>query len=444
MQPLCDAAGAVVDWAVRMRQFPAGALASELLAAGRLDAAAIDSLAQTLADFHRAAPVLAAAAPAADAGATALAVLDQLAALAPVDARLAPLRAWTVADAARLAPFWAARHAAGQLRECHGDLHLANLVALDGRLTAFDCIEFDPALRWIDPQADLAFPVMDLIAHGRADLGFRLLDGWLQASGDFAGVAALRFHLVARATVRALVARLAAADGAGRGAEPSAPSGDAPDAGPGLASGAEPGAAPPDYLAVAARLTRPAAPRLLITHGLSGAGKSRLALQLVEQAGALRLRSDVERKRLFGLAPLASSRADAALAGASGIYTPQATRATFDRLLALAGPALDAGWPVIVDAAFLRRAERDAFRALAAGRALPFAILDCRADPALLGARLAARAAAGNDPSEADAAVLARQQATQEALAPDEAGVIAVDSGGAVDAAALARRWLAG
>ena len=454
---LRDAAGAVVDHAVQMRQFPPGALASELLAAGRLDAAMLASLAETLADFHRAAPQLSpddARVPADPAaiGATALRVVDQLVALEanatgmsadaassasaamPTARHLATLRDWLATEAAPLAPFWSARRAAGWTRDCHGDLHLANLVLLDGRLTAFDCIDFDPTLRCIDVQADIAFPVMDLLAHGRRDLAFGLLDGWLQSLGDFAGLATLRFQLVERALVRALVGRLTPGRAAATPDDASGAASDASDASPPR----------PDYLALAADLAAAPAPRLLITHGLSGSGKSRLALDLLRHAGAIRLRSDVERKRLFGLAPRARSHADEALARAGGIYTPEATRATFDRLFAHAAATLDAGWPVIVDAAFFRHDERARFRNLARQRGVPFAILDCSADPALLRARIAARAAAGDDPSEADLAVLDAQLRQREPLAADEAGcAISVDTGAPIDIAAIDARWAA-
>jgi hypothetical protein len=183
----------------------------------------------------------------------------------------------------------------------------------------------------------------------------------------------------------------------------------------------------------------PNAARLMITHGLSGSGKSTLAGQLLERAGAIRLRSDVERKRLFGLTALQRS-ADQDL----DVYTPEATRRTFERLASCARDSLRAGYPVIVDAAFLRRSERQAFRALAAGLHVPFTILDCRADETLLRQRVAARASAGADASEADLSVLERQLQWHEPLDVDEkARAIEVATDDAVDIASVCDRWLA-
>jgi uncharacterized protein len=156
-------------------------------------------------------------------------------------------------------------------------------------------------------------------------------------------------------------------------------------------------------------------------------------------AGAIRIRSDVERKRLFGLSPLQRS-ADHAV----DIYTLEATRRTFDRLAECARVGLQAGYPVIVDAAFLRRDERMAFHALAAEVCVPFSILWCRADEARLRERVVARDAGGKDASEADLAVLERQIATHEQLDAEERTValeIATDA--PVEAAALNARWLA-
>ena len=179
------------------------------------------------------------------------------------------------------------------------------------------------------------------------------------------------------------------------------------------------------YVGLAEGFARQRRPLLLLTHGLSGSGKSHLAAGLVERLGLLQLRSDLERKRRFGLAPTA--RSGSALDG--GIYTAEATRATYDRLAELAGLALDEGYPVLVDATFLRRAERERFRALADETGSDCLILDLEAPLDCLAQRLRSRAAEGRDASEADLAVLQRQLARREPLsAAERARAIAVDS----------------
>jgi aminoglycoside phosphotransferase family enzyme/predicted kinase len=453
-QPRIDDEGAPIDHAVLMREFAPGALLSERLAAGRLQGADLDRLAERIATFHEAAPAVAAdtgagAGAGADADAVAgggsggdglggsgdgfgsaahieaatARVLDSLAQRLD-DPRVARLRAWCETEGARLRPVFERRRAEGKVRECHGDLHLANAVALGEEVTAFDCIEFDPDLRWIDVQSEVAFLAMDLMAHARGDLAFRFLDAWLARSGDYEGVQVLRYYLVYRALVRAMVAAIRAGQQVAGGVPTTTPAN-----GP---------TAAPDYLALADRLAGLRDPRLLITHGLSGSGKSHLAARLLEQAGALRLRSDVERKRLFGLRPLARSRSGPG----DGIYRREDSERTYARLLALATIALDAGWPVVVDAAFLRASERDAFRAAARERGLPFTILHCRAEAGLLRERVRAREQRGGDPSEAGLAVLERQLAGHDPLRDDERPLaIEVDTGRPVDVGALAGDW---
>ena len=402
-----------LDQVVCMRRFPTGALMGERLAAGLLDAEALAQLAGRLAAFHRSAAV---APPEGTHGqpqqkqAAVLSVLDQLEWLLPGPA-LAGLRRRTLALADGLRPVWLDRLQQGAVREAHGDLHLGNVVCLDDGPRAFDCIEFDPALRWIDVMGDVAFLAMDLQAQGRPDLAAGFLDAYLQASGDWAGLAVLRFEMLYRALVRALVAALQ---------RPGQPS---------------------PYLYCACELVQapPVTARLLITHGPSGSGKSTVAGQLLALTGAVRLRSDVERKRLFGLAPLQKSH-ELAL----DIYTPEATEKTFDALRRGAAQALKAGYPVVVDAVFSRRSERQAFRNLARQMGLPFGILDCRADAQALRHRVAARLQRGDDPSEADLAVLERQLARAEALAPDEQKhLLVVQAGTATDLSRLAARWQA-
>ncbi len=413
--PTFDGDGETIDHAVRMRRFADGALFSERLAAGTLGAEQVEALGRRIGEFHLAAP----RSPGdSDHGtprvieAVTAGLLSSLQSQ-PMAPQLAALRHWLARQAEVLRPVWAARREAGQVRECHGDLHLANATVFEGEVMAFDCIEFDPALRWIDVMNDVAFMVMDLVAHGRRDLAFRFLDAWLEVTGDHDGLRVLRYYMVARALVRARVGAL------------RKPSGQGSSAGP-------------DYLASALSIAMSADARLMITHGLSGSGKSFVSQRVLEYTGAVRLRSDVERKRLFGLRPLERSASGAK----DSIYTPEATRRTFDALRIGAALSLDAGFPTIVDAAFLRRSERDMMAALAADRHLPFSILHCHAAEDTLRRRIEARLAGCGDASEADERVLRLQMEVQEDIHDDERPrVIDVDTSKDVPVQAICERW---
>jgi predicted kinase len=285
------------------------------------------------------------------------------------------------------------------VRECHGDLHLGNIAVIEGCPTPFDCIEFNAALRWIDVMSEVAFLLMDLADHGRADLASRFLNAYLEVTGDYGGLEVLRYYQVYRALVRAKVNALRARQAQVSRAEKRR-----------LARLVR------DYLDLAAGYTTPRPLALMITHGVSGSGKTSATQSLIECAGVVRIRSDVERKRLHGLAPLARSGSGMG----RGIYTPEANVATYAHLERLARQILASGMPVVVDAAFLKRAEREAFRALAIDMGVPFVILGFTAPAELLAARVAARAASGRDASEAGVSVIARQLATREPLAPEE------------------------
>ena len=425
--PRIGGAGHVLEVAVRMRRFPDGALWSEMLAAGTLGPSHIDAMAQRLSDFHRDAAV---APPGSTFGSAASrervtrGLVDAITAL-PTEA-VAPgvgidwpaLRAWLSAQQQALALLWEERRRDRRVRECHGDLHLANVLQLGGEATAFDGIEFDDELRWIDVLDDIAFLAMDLMAHGQRALAFRFINAYLEASGDYDGLPALRFYMVCRALVRALVTAI----GQGQG----------------MHSAARCGAA--DYLALAAALSASADARLAITHGLPGSGKSFVSQRVIEAVGAIRVRSDVERKRLFGLGALQSSRDYVP----GGIYDDITTQRTYSRLRALAHVALGAGWPVVVDAAFLRRSERAQFAALAAALAVPYSIFDCPVALPLLHLRLEQRRASGAAPSEADATVLERLCGAEEPLDERERAVaIIVDAAQPVLLATQVQRWRA-
>jgi aminoglycoside phosphotransferase family enzyme/predicted kinase len=406
--------GRVVDVALRMRRFPDGALWSERLSHGQVSETDVDALAALLAAFHQGAP--AALPDGAHGRAEGHArVIDRLLAALPASAPgTAAVSDWLRTECARLADHFAQRRVGGHVREGHGDLHLANIVQIGDRPTPFDAIEFDDSLRWIDPIQDIAFLVMDLLAHGAAALAWRFLNGWLDASGDYGGLPALRFHLVCRALVRAQVCALRERDGA-RGDATCDSSG---------------------YRALALALTRPEPARLAITHGLPGSGKTTAARRLAQAAGAIHVRSDIERKRLFGLAPLERSEAHC------GVYDADSNVRTYGRLAELACLALRAGWSIVVDAAFLRRAERDAFAGLACQAAVPLTIIDCIAPAAVLRERVTKRLAQGNDASEADGAVLEQLARSAEPLQERERRhTIEADVSTSSDGAALASRW---
>lgn len=393
-----------IEYAVRMRRFAAHRMMDRLLARGLVTPAHIDRLAETVARFHAGLPP----APADSPYGTPQAVhaparqnFDQIAGL--LDAAdqdpLARLREASEAEFAATAPLIGERRMRGWVRECHGDLHLGNMVLLRDAPTPFDAIEFNADLRWIDVINEVAFLVMDLQHRGRADLGWRFLDGYLQLTGDYAGGGVLRYYLAYRAMVRAKIAAI-------RARQPGTP---APEAAAALQDAHA-------YLAQAASTLARRRPLLIITHGLPGSGKSTVAGEVLQRLPAIRLRSDVERKRLFGLEPLQSSGSTVG----DGMYSAEATRRTYARLQELARSLLAAGHHVVVDAAFLRQAERDQFHALADAMGACFAILSVEADPAILRQRVARRQAHGRDASEADLTVLDTLRTVQEPLTPGE------------------------
>jgi predicted kinase len=287
----------------------------------------------------------------------------------------------------------------GFVRECHGDLHLGNLVLLDGRIAPFDCIEFNEQLRWIDVMNEVAFTVMDLRDRGYPTLACRFLNRYLENTGDYAGLGVFRYYLVYRALVRAKVALMQLEEGVGTARQVSA-------------SWRE----YQGYFKLALSFSHERRRGLIITHGVSGSGKSSVAEVLVESLGAILVRSDVERKRLYGFR--AKARTHSGLG--RNIYSPQATRLTYERLSLLAASALDFGLPVIVDAAFLRRSERDRLRQLAVALRVPFVILDCKAPETVMRERVERRSKESETLSEAGTEVLAAQLQTQQPLEEDE------------------------
>lgn len=405
-----------LELAVQMRQFDPALALDRLLERGELAEDALDAFGADLAQRHAQLPVYRGAAsevpqrmfgPVEDnfeeIGGTALA--------AKYPALVTSARASARRTAEALRPLFDARMTGGAVRECHGDLHLANLAQIDGAVTAFDCLEFNENLRWIDTMSDVAFLFMDCHFRAETALAYRFLDGYLGRSGDYQGVRLLPYFAAYRSVVRAKVAALRwvqapDAEGEGRFAA---------------------------HVGWADRwLARPPG-RLLLTCGLSGSGKSYLAERLLARLPAVRLRSDVARKTLAGLGVLESSGSGID----SGLYDPASSDATFDHLLETAGALILAGEHVIVDATFIEKARRDRFVALAQGLGSRAAILHCQAPLTLLESRVQARAAAGTDPSEADVRVLHYQRDRFDVPTTAEP-VVVVDTAQPLDEARLA------
>ncbi len=403
--PRVSGHGAAIEYAVKMRQFPQESLASELLGAGKLASSELESFAAEIAAIHRAAAATDAVSTFGTPSTILDAAIQNFDQLSPLltgmdDATaMAALRAWTVAGHDACKSLMEQRRIGGAVREGHGDLHLGNIVRIDERLVPFDCIEFNPSLRWNDVVSETAFLVMDLHDRGRPDLGWLFLNAWLDASGDHEGITLLPFYLVYRAMVRAKVHALRACQ-----------SGVAADESARLMNECR------RYLALAQQFSRSPAPALIITHGLSGSGKSRVAAELMQQPGAIRIRSDVERKRMHGI----PSSANTASVVGGGLYGTEATQRLYHHLADLAGKILNGGQTVIVDAAFLQRRQRDLLREVANACAVPFLIVNVTAPKEVLSDRIRQRRLAGGDPSEADVAVLEHQIATQESLSADE------------------------
>ncbi len=399
--PRIGGEGDAIDYAVKMRQFDTHAGFDQMAERQAITAHHIDDMAEVLAAFHGRAEIAAADGEFGTPAAAAYPVIENFEQIAPHLPQQAPdmldvfagLQAWSRDACTALHDRFVARLAGGCVRECHGDLHLRNIVLWRDQVVPFDCLEFNPSLRWIDVMSELGFLLMDLEDHGMAPMARRLLNGYLEFTGDYPGLALLRFYQVYRAMVRAKVEslRLAQLDEKDEGMVTELR----------------------NYLSLAEAYTREGRPKLLIAHGLSGSGKTYVAQRLLEAADLVRLRSDVERKRLYGLGPLDASGS----ALDAGIYSIEANTRTYDHLLAQAEVLLAAGWPALVDAAFLKREERDAFRDLASRLDVPFTIVHCESDLEVQRQRLTARR---GDASEAGVAILELQLERQEPLEADE------------------------
>lgn len=384
-----DGSGTPVESLVDMTRFDQEALFDRLAARGALDLARMRPLASAVAAFHAAAPHrddhggLRGMTWVVDGNDEGFAqqgagILDR--------ALCRQLTDRSHQELSRHADRLDARRTGGSVRQCHGDLHLRNIVLLDGVPTLFDAIEFNDEIACADVWYDVAFLLMDLWRRQLPRHANAVFNGYATETGDLEGLALLPLFLSCRAAVRAKTSATAAR----------------------LQSDADHSReldnAAREYLAMAVDLLQPEPPRLIAIGGLSGSGKSTVALALAPSVGAapgaLVLRSDEIRKALCGVTPLDRL-------GPAG-YTPEVTQQVYRALADRAAIALQAGRTVIVDAVFARPADRSAIAAVALSMSVPFAGFWLDAPLDVLLTRAAQRRL---DPSDADASVVHQQLA---------------------------------
>jgi predicted kinase len=402
-----------------MRRFDQQGLLDRQLESGTLSEADIRDLGAHIAARHLEAPVIESSQRDRLIGLTKQFIRDNFTALAGVidDAELKHFSDWTEQELQNLETRLAQRFDAGFVRECHGDLHLANLVRLPGGITAFDCIEFNADLRHTDVFGDIAFLVMDLVARRRHDLAAHFLNRYLERTGDYDGMSVFSLYFVYRCLVRAKVAAIRCQERVDTNEV----------------------AADRDevlfYCDMARRQILPRVPILVVMSGFSGSGKTWVSTKLLAAMPAIRVRSDIERKRIFGL----HETEDSGSGVGEGIYTAQAGRKVYERLFSVARTNLAAGHNVILDAAFLGSAEREAAVDIARRYGGVPVILPVSAPVEVMRQRLLIRTDRADDASEAGLAVFEHQLANAEPVSDQErALVIPVDNSAKVDVAAIA------
>jgi uncharacterized protein len=402
-------AGRAIEHAVKMRQFAPEDELDRLLETARIAPAELEAFGRELACIHSdlpaAEPTQAWGRPAAI-RAIIVENLEQCARVAKMlgsSFDVNALRASIEARLARELPTICARFAGGRVRECHGDLHTRNIVRRGSHLVAFDCLEFDVALRWIDVADEVAFLLADLDSRHRFMHAQAFLGGYLMHGGDYQACRLIKLYQAHRALVRANITALSALEAAGASSDGARTARQQCE----------------DYLDCARRSLAPKRPILILMSGLSGSGKSWIAQRLAPQLSAVHLRSDIERKRLAGLAE--SAHSDSNLG--QGLYSHEASSRVYQHLASCARDTLAGGYTTIVDATFHRREDRTHFHDLAVQLSVVVCVVHCQAPSEILRARIDARRQRDDDPSEADPSVLSWQEANFEPIQGQESFV---------------------
>lgn len=415
--------GAVIEYAVKMRQFPQSVQLDRLLAKDKLNNAIIDNLASKVAQFHLSVRSVDKESHYGDVEHIQQPMLENFTHIrASVDDQmimplLDKLEAWSQQQLQKHTHTIQLRKAQGYVRECHGDMHLRNIALWQNEIVIFDCIEFNENFYWIDVMSEIAFLVMDLEDRQQDALAQRFLNAYLEITGDYEGLPLFLFYKVYRAMVRAKVAAL-------RINQEQA----------GTEEYEQTFEEFHEYLKLAERYIKPTTPILLINFGLSGSGKSVGTQLLTEKFPAIQVRSDVERKRLFQV--LENSKATE-----QKLYSAEATQKTYSRLVAIAQCLLSAGYSVIIDAANLKLQQRQLFIELAKSMRIRFFILAYQAEQAILEQRVEQRVQRGDDASDATVEILQHQLESFEILSEREKSfTIDIDTSQDVDIDAIIKQ----
>ena len=390
------------EYTVKMQQFSHNMQLDQLLARNELRQTMIDSFANLIAEFHQHIDTADSAShfgepeqvyqPAKE---NFFQIRELISDKQKVDL-ISKVERWSEATFNEIKIHLAQRKENGFIRECHGDLHLRNLAWHKNKPLAFDCLEFNEDFRWIDVASEIAFLIMDLDVNNQPELSHHFLNKYLELTGDYEACRVLRFYLVYRVMVRAKVDAIRAAQ-----------------TGISQQESDEANSAIANYLQLAVTYTHNIAPFIIITHGMSASGKSTITQPLLEKLGAIRIRADVERKRLFNIKAEQNSSADIQ----QGIYTKEATHKTYLKLLELTGSIIDSGLAVIVDATFSTIEQRSLFKKLASQKQVRFIILNFITSEETLKQRIRNRK---NDVSDADITVLENQIKNWQVLEQDE------------------------
>ncbi len=404
------------EYCVKMKQFPEEGLMDRLASSSEINADLIDKLADAIAAFHSEIAIAQQDSPLGTADSVQAPVSQNFEQILPLltndkeRSELKTVEEWSNRQFQYLKSTLESRHQNGFIRECHGDLHLGNIVVIDGQPVLFDCIEFNDEFRWTDVINEIAFIVMDLMMRDLKGYAFRLLNRYLEKTGDYEGIALLNYYIAYRAMVRAKIARFTM--------------GHMDEASPEYQQQID---QYQSYIDLALQLSTDKKPLLMVTHGLSGSGKSFVSSMVLEELCAIRIRSDIERKRLTGFDSLAKTESSVN----RGIYDSETGLKTYERLLKLAEIAIKSGYPAIVDATFLKQSDRAAQQQLAKKLGADFLIINTEAPNEKLEQFINERAKRGNDPSEADLAVLTQQKENREVLSEQERRVtLTLDSSG--------------